>query len=166
MNKKRTLTIEKFKRTSTRLAEWQERSNDAERFTQFDPPDFFNLGGSDWGLDLPCDGCLPEMPPLVLNSNGDLVDGEGNTAGTVDEEGTIEADASATGNVRVKTTASGVSGTLELPTNGIHVNDVWFDALRATPTLHYDFTPDRELSIFSNISAETIVTVDYNATNE
>lgn len=166
MNKKRTLTIEKFKRTSTRLAEWQERSDDTERFTQFDPPDFFSLGGSDWGSDLPCDGCLPEMPPVVLNSSGDLVDGEGNVVGSVDDDGNIEADESATGNIRIKTTASGVSGSLELPTNGINVNDVWFDFLRATPTTHYEFTPDRELSILSTISAETVVTVDYNATNE
>lgn len=151
MSKRKIIEISDGPRTQTRLNEWAKRQTEVEQFTQGDPGGLIPGGQGGPGG---CGHCLPIAPQYTVDGSGNVIDDQGNIVDTIDSNGNPSefGPFSLTGEA-----VDQGGGTYQVPANATHVTDVWFDDLRASRGQHWEFSPDRTLTVFSPIIPGTIV---------
>lgn len=135
--------------------EWLKRQQAAERFTQ-------RFGGEELpgSLGPQDDDCLPgAVMYRVIESGATIINDESDVVGTI-VSGSIysdELDLSCPLSLVITLNES----PYEIPTDADQIVDVWFDYLRATPEVHWQFTAPRTINVLSPIMEDTLVRVEW-----
>jgi len=95
--------------------------------------------------------------------NYNIIDGENNVVGTVNNSGVITSDdLNMECPLYFVQDAIFVSGSLyDIATDAQYVTDVWLDYLHATRGVHWEFESPRTINVLSPVSDETLVRAAY-----
>lgn len=161
MNKKTTLTVQQRRPNSLPADDWSERQEAVQRQT-LRGPHYIYLGN---GNPMPCGTCFPEQSWLFAFTGGsyNVLDDQGNVVGTIDDNGVLTVDGNATATFPVVVDAAAVvaGSTYVLPSDPLHISDVWFDYLYAKRDIHWSASLPRTISVISPITTDTVVRVAY-----